>query len=111
MKILKVSHLKKLPVGFKLRQTHNLFGPCDKLREVSRVQSNGVWFKQLDKPGESRESWLQFPTAKDFVATEDGFEIREGDTVACKYSYVVEAPATLTLGAGHQPPTHFIWPE
>lgn len=42
---------------------------------VSRVQSNGMWFKPV--PPETRESWAEFPPAKRISFSETGYEITD----------------------------------
>ena len=43
------------------------------VREVSRVQTNAVAFRNAD----GRESWLDFPTAKHLSGTPTGFIIHD----------------------------------
>ena len=88
MKVTKLADLKRLPLGTKLRLTRSLLGPCNKLREVAKLQTNGMWFKQLDKPGDERLSWLDFPKAKDFQVTDKGFDILIDGRVEVTYEYV-----------------------
>jgi hypothetical protein len=59
---MKLADLKRIPVGTKLRLVHCLMGPCDKPREVLKVQTNAV----VMLTPEGKHSWLTLPKASDF---------------------------------------------
>lgn len=84
---MKLSDLKRLPVGTKLRLVNCLMGPCDKAGTVVKVQSNAIAFSQDDRPGENRVSWLYFPKASDFRDDLDGFTILEDGAIAAQYKF------------------------
>lgn len=76
---MKLADLKRIAIGTKLRNVHSLMGPTpeDKqLREVAKVQSNGIGFKRPDK---DELSWLYFPKAAHFRDDVDGFTILDED--------------------------------
>ena len=81
---MKLADLKRIPVGTKLRLVHCLMGPCDKPREVLKVQTNAV----VMLTPEGKHSWLTLPKASDFRDDEDGFSILESGEVAAQYKFV-----------------------
>lgn len=95
--IKKLADLRRIPVGTELVLVRNLRGPCHEPRRVDEVTTTGIWFQRLDdaKPREAyARPWLQFPKAKDFRATPDGFEILVNGKVGVRY--VLEHPRAAT---------------
>ncbi len=89
---MKLADMKRLPVGTELNLIHTLLGPCSKRRVLSEVKSNAFLFDCPDE-GHGRKSWLYFPKASDFEATEKGFKIWEGGTkgdgiLAAEYIFI-----------------------
>lgn len=84
---MKLADLKRLPIGTRLIQVHNLMGPCHKGRTLKKVQSNALLFEPDDKPGVL--SYLHLPKASHFRSDENGFSVIEynGEVGA---SYVFE---------------------
>lgn len=85
---MKLADLKKLPVGTKLRCVHNFKGPCDLPREVTRMQTNGMYLKGPNEPGGiEKEGWCEFPKAAGFRDDGDGFTLTRG-AVSVSYKFV-----------------------
>lgn len=80
---MKLADLKRLPVGTKLRLVHNLIGPCDKKRTVKTVQGQSMCLLTED----GQESWMRYPSAKDFIPQQNGFSILVGDNIAAAYEF------------------------
>lgn len=62
---------RKLKIGSKWNTFHVPFNKDMGIREVSRVQTNGVYFKRSD----GKESFLDFPSAKLVSLTPNGFKV------------------------------------
>lgn len=98
--IKKLADLRRIPVGTELVLVRNLRGPCHEPRRVDQVTTTGIWFQRLDDAlhkGNARP-YLEFPKAKDFRATSQGFEILVDGKVGVRY--VLEHPRVpATAGA------------
>lgn len=77
---LTVAELKRrLAPGTRLRLTHTLLGPCDKLRVVAKHNSVDCMFTG-DGIAEGHVSHLPWPKASCLHETPDGFEIWEEES-------------------------------
>lgn len=63
---------RALRVGSKWEGFNHYYQSSLGVREVSKVQSNSFAFKIVDDKGEERNSWCDFPKAKDIKFKEDG---------------------------------------
>lgn len=84
---MKLADLKRIAVGTRLRLVYCLFGPVPdhkQFREVSKVQSNGIYFRKSD----GQDSWLAFPKASEFRDNGDGFTVLEDGEVAAQYEFI-----------------------
>jgi len=102
---MKLADLKRIPVGTRLRLVRSFLGPCDKPREVAKVQSNSIALKQLDK-ALAPLSWLTFPKASDFRDDGDGFTVLEDGEIAAQYKFD-GAPSTVAAEPVTRPPVIF----
>lgn len=95
---MKLADLKRLPVGTRVRLVRSLLGPQPEgkqLREVVEVKPTKIAFKRIDTMDDNPTwSWLEFPTAENFRADDNGFSILEDDhkrpgrkEVACQYVF------------------------
>lgn len=79
-----ISELKRIKVGTELNLIFSKFPWKNNIklpvkRIVRHVQSNALTFEAMPEIGLSSPSWLYFPKASDFVGTEKGFQILDGD--------------------------------
>lgn len=84
---MKLSDLKKLPVGTKLRCVTNFQGPCDLPREIVKMQTNGMHLRgPVSSGGEDITGWCEFPKADGFRDDGDGFTLtKKGLEVSYKF--------------------------
>lgn len=65
-----LAQLKKyLKVGMKFRKVTD---GIEQYREISDIQTNGVWFKRGE---DGKKSWFEYPRAREFDFTEEYFQI------------------------------------
>lgn len=84
-----VADLKRLKVGQKAKLIFSHYPGHKYLnveREVSAVQTNGLWFRPL---GTDRcSSFLSFPKKAEFEGTDNGWKILENGTVLLEYQVI-----------------------
>lgn len=89
MRINSLADLKRLPVGTRLKMVEFYGHPVDFKRIIVEVNSNSLALAGTgtinDKDKQVVNSYLSFPKAKNFLATEDGFAILENGKVALRY--------------------------
>ena len=89
MRINSLAELKQISVGTRLKMVEFYGHPVDFKRIVTEVNSNSLVLAGIgtiyDSGKQVVNSYLSFPKAKNFLATEDGFAILENGKVALRY--------------------------
>lgn len=88
---MKLADLKRLPVGTRLRCTRNFEGPCDLPREITTMQTNGMFLRGPVSPGgEDKTGWCAFPKRDGFRSDgEKSFTLTRGG-VDVSYTVIAE---------------------